>query len=255
MRTSILFRGGLALTLTLGLARMAAHAGDLPYEPAGPGLMTGPYPDAAVEYTPTNGFSYSTAAPNPACWAPATPPIKDQMWVQVLGGALFSPTRGLGPHDVPRINFTPVDVRVGVLIDCLTCETGCCRGGTEFILDLTVDPVIKGPGSILGGPSALLRYNFVQEKSRLIPYIQGGGGIVFNDIYKDKTQRAVGQAEEFLLQAGIGLHYLVRPNLSIDAEADFAHVSNAGMSRRNAGLNATGGMIGITYYFHKLRHF
>jgi lipid A 3-O-deacylase len=115
--------------------------------------------------------------------------------------------------------------------------------------------VVRGPGNVVGGTSLLLRYNFVQPNYRVVPYIQGGAGILFNDIYKDHTQNAVGQVQEFALEAAVGFHYLVHPNWSVDLEGDFFHISNAGMSRRNAGLNSLGGMVGVTYYFHKIRKF
>jgi hypothetical protein len=177
------------------------------------------------------------------------------MWVQFLGGELFSPTRGLGPHDVPKNDFIAGDLRLGIMFDALCCEKGVFRGATEAVLQFSTDTVVRGPGNIVGGVSLLLRYNFVQPSCRLIPYIQGGGGIVFNDIYKDQTQNVFGQVQEFSVEAGVGLHYLIHPRWSLDLEADYLHISNAGMARRNVGLNAVGGLAGVTYYFHKLRKF
>jgi hypothetical protein len=96
-----------------------------------------------------------------------------------------------------------------------------------------------------------LRYNFVQPDCRLIPYLQGGGGFIYNDAYRDKTQRALGQAGEFYLQANAGLHYMVGPRCSIDAEGGYIHISNAGTNARNGGINALGGSLGVTYFFGK----
>jgi opacity protein-like surface antigen len=99
------------------------------------------------------------------------------------------------------------------------------------------------------GPAALLRYNFVQPEARLIPYVQGGAGIAWNDAYRNQHQIAIGEAVEFTLQAGVGVHYLLSKNWAVGAEADFYHISNAGLARRNAGINAVGGSVGVTYYF------
>ena len=67
------------------------------------------------------------------------------------------------------------------------------------------------------------------------------------------TQSAVGQAIEFTPQAGIGLHYFIGRIWSIDAEAMFHHISNAGISySRNGGTNAIGGFLGVTYFFDRL---
>ena len=69
--------------------------------------------------------------------------------------------------------------------------------------------------------------------------------------YRDETQRALGQAGEFYLQATAGLHFLVAPHWSLDAEGGYVHISNAGTNERNGGINALGGSIGLTYFFGK----
>jgi hypothetical protein len=254
MRASFVFCAGMALASILGLAAAAARAQE---GPNGGAPLSGEF----LYYpAPASGPDALLAPPDapatcPTDWKTPVPTIKDQMWVQFLGGELISPTRHLGPTDVPRINLAPADLRLGVMVDGLCCEQGPCRGATEAILDLFGDSVVRGPGNVAAGASFLLRYNFVQPNCRFVPYIQAGGGILFNDIYKDHTQNAVGQVQEFALDAAVGFHYLVHPNWSIDLEADYFHISNAGMSTRNAGLNAIGGMVGITYYFHKIRKF
>jgi hypothetical protein len=170
--------------------------------------------------------------------------------LQVMGGAYFCPV-GLGPRVTPRFNFAPIDVRLGCMLYS-PCPDDCClRGNIEAILDLTTAPIFRGPGSIVIGPTVLLRYNFVQPDCRLIPYLQGGGGFIYNDAYRDETQRALGQAGEFYLQATAGLHFLVAPHWSLDAEGGYVHISNAGTNERNGGINALGGSIGLTYFFGK----
>jgi len=47
----------------------------------------------------------------------------------------------------------------------------------------------------------------------------------------------------------IGLKCFVAPNLSLDVEGGFQHISNAGLARRNHGVNALGAQVGLTYYF------
>ena len=60
------------------------------------------------------------------------------------------------------------------------------------------------------------------------------------------------EAIEFTPQASLGLHYLINKKWSIDAEAMLHHISNAGLSERNRGINALGGFIGLTYFFDRL---
>jgi len=75
---------------------------------------------------------------------------------------------------------------------------------------------------------------------------------VYTDAYKDYSQNAIGQAIEFTPQASLGLHYLIDKKWSIDTEAMFHHISNAGLSERNRGINSFGGFIGLTYFFDRL---
>jgi hypothetical protein len=106
---------------------------------------------------------------------------------------------------------------------------------------LTTAPVFDGFGSIVIGPTALLRYNFVQPDWRLVPYLPAGGGFPYNDSYRDKTQRASGQGEEFYLQTTAGLHFLLTVHCALDVEGGYIHISNAGTNPRNGGINALGG--------------
>jgi len=70
---------------------------------------------------------------------------------------------------------------------------------------------------------------------RLTPYIQVGAGIVYNDVYKDRTQNIIGQSIEFTLRGGLGFRFMITDFWSIDLEGALEHISNAGLSDRNAG--------------------
>jgi hypothetical protein len=182
------------------------------------------------------------------CFAEAF--AKHHCSLQVLGGAYFCPV-GLGPRTTPRFNFAPIDVRLGCML-CSPHPDDCClRGNVEALLELTTAPVFGGSGSVIIGPTALLRYNFVQPDWRLIPYLQAGGGFIYNDGYRDKTQRAIGQAGEFYLQTTAGLHFLLSGHCALDVEGGYIHISNADTNERNGGINALGGSIGMTYFFGK----
>jgi hypothetical protein len=172
--------------------------------------------------------------------------------LQVLGGAYFCPI-GLGPRTTPRFNFAPIDVRLGCMLYTPRPDNCCLRGNVEALLEFTTAPVFDGFGSIVLGPTALLRYNFVQPDWRLVPYIQAGGGFTYNDSYRDETQRAIGQAGEFYLQTTAGVHYVLSAHCALDVEGGYIHISNAGTNERNGGINALGGSIGMTYFFGK-RH-
>jgi len=95
----------------------------------------------------------------------------------------------------------------------------------------------------------VLRYNFVQPDSKWVPYVQIGGGAVYNDIYKDRSQRLTGQAWEIQASAAIGVRYLLNDRWSVNLEGGYRHISNAGMDDRNVGLNSLGGGIGLCRHF------
>src|SRR5207237_7323573 len=127
----------------------------------------------------------------------------------------------------------PIDTRLGCMLYSPWPDHCCIRGNIEAILELTAAPVFFGFGDIIVGPTALLRYNFVQPDWRLVPYLQGGGGFTYNDGYRDKTQRALGQAGECYLQAAGGLHFLLIAHCAVDLEGRSLHSYNSGFDERN----------------------
>lgn len=125
------------------------------------------------------------------------------------------------------------------------------RGNLEGIVQVSGSAVTEGFGNYMVEFALLLRYNVVYPGWRIVPYFQIGAGVVYNDLYKDRTQDLIGQAIEFSPQASLGFRYLIGKRWSLDAEGIFHHISNAGLDGedRNVGTNAFGGLIGVTYFF------
>ena len=172
---------------------------------------------------------------------------KGRISLQLVSGALFSLT-GL-PEGSPVLNYAQTNLRLGWMLTNPGPQRDFLRGNWEGLFEITNSIIFKGFGNYIGGVTGLLRYNFVQPDWPVVPYIQGGVGIVYNDVYKDKTQQAIGQAIEFSPQLSLGVHYLLTRNWSVDGEGMFHHMSNAGMSKRNRSINALGGFLGFTYSF------
>jgi hypothetical protein len=176
--------------------------------------------------------------------------------LQVMGG-LYLPS-GLGPGAPlgstvdPNLDYAPINLRVGYLLTSPSERKSLFRGTGEILVDLMVAPVTKGYADIITGPSILLRYNFVQPNAWLVPYIQGGAGLVYSDGYKTQGQNALGQAVEFLLQSQGGLRWILNDKCSLDFEFGYQHISNANLGDRNSGINNLGGSIGFTYYLPEL---
>ncbi len=176
--------------------------------------------------------------------------VEDRITMQLMTGPFFNDI-GLGP-EVPTYNYVLTNLRVGWILNTPGDKDNPFRGCWEAIGELSGAGVMRTFGSVMFGPTALIRYNFVQPDWCVVPYIQGGAGVVYNDGYEDANQRALGQAFEFTPQVSVGAHFLVAEDWSVDVEAMYHHISNACMADRNAGINALGGMIGVTYYFDKL---
>jgi lipid A 3-O-deacylase len=165
---------------------------------------------------------------------------------EVNGGAYFSQP-GIGPR-TPTFDFAPINVRLGLMLND-PCFPSCLRGNFEALVEFSTAPIFDGFGDIVLGPTALLRYNWVQPGSRFVPYLQGGAGFVYNNAFEDRNQRAVGEAIEFALKAAVGCHYFVNDHLSLDVEGGYIHISNADLASRNLGINAVGASLGMTLYF------
>jgi hypothetical protein len=177
---------------------------------------------------------------------------EDRITLQFMTGAAFSPV-GIGPSDHPDFNYNLNELRLGWMLNTPDPDGGIFAGNVEALIALSGGAVIESFGSFLVGPTALLRYNFVQPGWKIVPYVQGGAGFIYSDASEDdKEQDAIGQEIEFTPQASVGFRYLLTDNLSVDAEFIYHHISNASMSSRNDGINALGGLVGVSYFFDKI---
>ncbi len=175
---------------------------------------------------------------------------QNRLSLQVMSGALFSPV-GLGP-ETRDFDYWQTNLRLGWMLNDPYQTSSFLRGNFEAIFEVTNSLIYEGFGNYIGGITGLIRYNFLPPDSKLVAYIQGGAGVIYTDAYKNYSQRAIGQAIEFTPQGGLGFHYLINKNWSIDGEAMFHHISNAGLADRNLGTNAIGAFVGVTCYFDSL---
>ena len=182
--------------------------------------------------------------------APAPLFTEDRIEFQGMTGALFSPC-GVGPS-TPHYNYEKTTLRLGWMLNSPDADGCWLDGNFEALIELSTNAAFSGFGNVHVGPTALVRYNFVQQGWKVIPYIQGGAGIVYSDGYENKNQRALGQGFEFTPQAAIGIRYLINDKWSANLEGNFEHISNASTASRNLGTNAIGGQVGVSYFFDKL---
>jgi hypothetical protein len=166
--------------------------------------------------------------------------------LQVVGGAYWATS--LGPQG-PPLNYAPIAVRLGYQLNERNPDCLLTIGTWEAIVEGMVAPTLTNFGSHISGGSLLLRGNLSQLDWPFIPFFQFGAGIVYTDASHRYNQFEIGEEAEFLLQAAVGGRVRIGENWTLDVEAGFQHISNAGLARHNGGINNVGASIGLTYFF------
>jgi lipid A 3-O-deacylase len=182
--------------------------------------------------------------------------VEDRIMLEFMTGVMFSPS-GIGPV-VPVYNYQQNNVRLGWVLDSPDGwgpQAGIddpLRGSFQAVLETTGSYVWTSFGTYMVGITGLVRYNFVQPNWIVVPYIQGGAGIIYTNARNWSNQDAIGGNWEFTPQFGGGLKFLLDKNWTFNMEGAFQHISNANTSARNEGVNAYGGFVGFTYVFDKI---
>jgi hypothetical protein len=98
---------------------------------------------------------------------------------------------------------------------------------------------------LAGGCPVGLRYNFTRGNGRLVPYAETTLGIIYLDVHKDVQ----GTRFNFIETASLGAQYFISERVSLDAQARYMHISNAGLHEPNRGQNLMFGLVGVNYHF------
>ena len=164
-----------------------------------------------------------------------------------LVGAYFLFDRG--GNERVTVDYALYNLRVGWMLHD-PAFSGFLRGNFELLGELFLGPIFQGPGEVAFGGTLFIRYNFVPRGARVVPYFQVGVGGVCTDIEQgEAASNAVGQDVNFNLQAIFGVRFNLNARWSIQAEAAYRHISNAGMSEPNYGIDQMGGALGVGYAF------
>jgi lipid A 3-O-deacylase len=119
---------------------------------------------------------------------------------------------------------------------------GVLRGRFEFAVDAVPAFIVFQPANTAYGASfdpVVLKWNFESDR-RVVPYVEIAGGVLFTtQTVPTGTSRA-----NFTPQAALGLHILHR-RLNWSVEVRYEHISNAGLTSPNPGLNTIQGRVGI----------
>ncbi len=118
------------------------------------------------------------------------------------------------------------------------------RGNFEWRVELFAGAQFSPENDWLVGLTPHLRYHFATG-TRWIPFLDAGAGVTATEIGPPDLSNTF----EFNLQGGGGVQYFLRDNVALTFEARYIHLSCAGISQPNDGVNTVLGMVGLTWYF------
>jgi lipid A 3-O-deacylase len=119
---------------------------------------------------------------------------------------------------------------------------GFLRGRFEYAVDVVPFFVVTQSTNTAYGfgvnPFAL-KWNFASHR-RAVPYVDIGGGTLFTNVKVPEGTSHV----NFTTSGALGVHFL-RSKYDWSAEVRYMHISNAGISRPNPGINTIQVRLGL----------
>ena len=124
---------------------------------------------------------------------------------------------------------------------------GFLRGRFEYAVDAVPVFVLFQPTNVAYGaavdPVGLI-WNF-DTHGRFVPYLDLGAGALFTD-----KQVPPGTSHiNFTTAGGVGMHILTR-KVTWSADIRFMHISNAGLTNPNPGINTVQLRVGVGWFTH-----
>ena len=132
----------------------------------------------------------------------------------------------------------------GYMLSRVVAEDHWFRGNWEVRAELFGGSEFSPNDNWVAGFTPHLRYDFAIG-TKWVPFVDGGAGVNGTGIGPPDLSHTF----EFNLQFGGGVHRFLRPNLALTAEVKYFHMSCAGLSSPNLGLNGVTGMVGLSRFF------
>jgi Lipid A 3-O-deacylase (PagL) len=117
------------------------------------------------------------------------------------------------------------------------------RGNLEVSIGPIATAIVNGPESYFAGAVTGFRYNFVQPRARLIPYLELRGALGLSD--SKKRYKTLQSDATFSYLIGIGLRYQINPRWSFAVGAMDQHLSNGFFASPDYGIDSLGINVGI----------
>ena len=143
--------------------------------------------------------------------------------------------------------FAFANPRFGYVFTDLIGEDVCggfLKGNGEVVVEGLFGNAVKGAGGATEGLAANYKHNFITG-TRFVPFVELGLGLSQNQwhIYECQTHF------EFICQVGVGCQYFFSDDWALIVEGRYHHMSNAGMTYPNPGLNDIMTTAGVTHFF------
>jgi hypothetical protein len=114
----------------------------------------------------------------------------------------------------------------------------------EFVVEPIISYITNSTDTVEVGINPLifsLRYDRGQV---LVPFLEGGEGILYTDLRGER----LGTRFQFSSQAGGGIHWFLQRDTALTLSYRIRHISNAGISEENRGLNTHFFTLGVSFF-------
>jgi lipid A 3-O-deacylase len=125
-----------------------------------------------------------------------------------------------------------------------TTGSGALAGALEIGLEPLYQRFVDPVDAFFVGLAAVARYHFI-SLGRLVPYIEISGAPGHTDLKVREQDADV----VFLLFAGVGASYFLTERTALYAGYRLQHISNAGTSTPNQGINSHAAVLGLSVFF------
>ncbi len=112
----------------------------------------------------------------------------------------------------------------------------------ELLLEIPFYTVVHPESAIMTGINFLACWDFIASE-KIVPYVFAGGGFMYTNL----DISGLGTEFNGNYQGGLGIHYYIRDNTSIDFNYRYHHISNAGTASPNEPLNSSKILFGLSF--------
>ncbi len=160
-------------------------------------------------------------------------------WTALLGYSVTHP--GWGSTDT-QVESSDLIIQYGHVI-LKEAGRSWYQGRHKILIEFPFSVVFHPGSAIMTGINFLACWEFTAFE-KIVPYLNAGGGLVYTDL----DIPGLGSEVNGNYQSGLGIHYLIQRDMSLDVNFRLHHISNAGTEDPNEPLNATKLLFGVTFF-------